>query len=45
MLHRLRARLVAPEELMDLKGAHDFFRNINTQEEYLSALARLAARP
>jgi molybdopterin-guanine dinucleotide biosynthesis protein A len=45
MLHRLRARLVAPEELMDLNGAQDFFRNINTQEEYLSALERLAARP
>jgi molybdopterin-guanine dinucleotide biosynthesis protein A len=41
LLDRIRTRRVAFAELRDLRGSEDFFRNVNTPEEYRAA--RLAA--
>jgi molybdopterin-guanine dinucleotide biosynthesis protein A len=34
LLELVRARRVAPDELQDLRGAHLFFMNVNTPEDY-----------
>ncbi|HKS26210.1 MAG TPA: molybdenum cofactor guanylyltransferase [Pyrinomonadaceae bacterium] len=40
LVERVRARLVPWAELEDLAGAHLFFENVNTPEDYAAALSR-----
>jgi molybdopterin-guanine dinucleotide biosynthesis protein A len=40
LVQEVRARMVAWEELSDLTDAHLFFENVNTPDDYRSALAR-----
>lgn len=40
LLERTRARRVTPDELSDLSGAHSFFINVNTPEDYEEAKER-----
>lgn len=43
LLSRVRARLVAFEELRDLQGSTRFFVNVNTPEDYARASGRMKA--
>lgn len=41
LLHDVRTRWVAPDELSDLPRAELFFTNVNTPQDYEAALARI----